>query len=405
MRNSKSAVIVCLLLSFASGASVNALATSLLAIQRGLSTSNEALGRILLLFFTGGALVVVAGGWLTEHFGEKRAALTALACLAIGSIMVGWAPSLDWVFISAPILGFGCIWASVSYSVIVARHYPGKRQSMFSIISLSETTSAILQPLAFGAWFSRVEHGLSHSWLAPFFGLAAVPVIGFVVISLVWRTGVEAPVEAGAKETEGTSKISARSVIFSGAMFLVGTLILLHGVYQIGYVSWIGPYEASRIGITPAQAAAFISANNIGFFPARALLGWLCARVAIPDLVLLGVASGMGTLMIVLILLTKNYQLALALCFLEGAFAAGDSPAISSFVGGRFLQRAGLAYAVSAGFGQVGAATGGYIVGFLGQHWSNIQHAAWIIPVFSFFLCFLAFTWYFFDKRSPRRAE
>jgi MFS family permease len=405
MRNSKSVLVVCLLLSFASGASICALATSLLAIQRGFSTSNEVLGRILLLFFVGGAFVVVVGGWLTEKFGEKKAALTALASLAIGSIMMARASSVTWVFVSAPILGFGCIWATVSYSVIVARHYPGKRQSMFSLISLSESTSAILQPLAFGAWFSRVEHGAAHSWLAIFFGLAAVPVIGFVVISLVWRPDPEASVDGEANQTNATSKVSARSMIFSGAMFLVGMFFLLHGIYQIGYVSWIGPYEANRIGITPAQAAAFISANNIGFFPARALLGWLCARVAIPDLVLLGVASGMGTLMIVLVLMTRNYQLALALCFLEGFFAAGDGPAISSFVGGRFLQRAGLAYSISAGFGQVGAATGGYVVGFLGQHWGNIQHAAWIIPVFSFCLSLLAFTGYFFDRRSSRRTQ
>jgi MFS family permease len=405
MRSSKSVVVVCLLLSFASGASVNSLATSLLAIQRAFSVNNEALGRITLLFFLGGGLVVVAGGWLTEHFGEKRAALTALACLALGSIMVAWAPSPEWVFISAPVLGFGCIWASVSYSVIVARHYPSKRQSMFSIISLSETTAAIVQPMAFSAWFSRVEHGVAYSWLAVFFGLAAVPVIGLVVISMIWRTGMEAPVEGAAKRTEEPSRVSARSVIFSGAMLLVGLSFLMHGIYQIGYVSWIGPYEASRIGITPAQAAIFISANNLGFFPARAFLGWLCARVAIPDLVLLGVSTGMGTLMIVLILLTKNYHMALALCFLEGFFVAGDNPAISSFVGGRFLQRAGLAYAVSAGFGQVGSATGGYIVGFLGNYWRNIQQAAWIIPVFSFLLSSLAFTWYFFSKHSVRRTE
>lgn len=401
MRGSRSTVIVCLLLSFASGSSVNSLATSLLAIQRGFSANDEILGRVQFLFFLGGGLIVVAGGWLTEHLGEKLAALTALACLAVGAMMVGWAPSLDWVLVSAALLGFGCIWASVSYSVIVARYYPAKRQSMFSLISLSETTAAILQPIAFSAWFARVERGAAHSWLAVFFGLAAVPVLGFVIIFLIWKTTPVSPANgiAAVKSTGVRDKLPVRRVIFSSAMWLIGLCVLMHGIFQIGYVSWIGPYDASRIAITPARAAVFISVNNAGIFPGRALLGWLSARVAIPDLVLLGTASGMATFMIILGFLTKNYHMALALCFLEGFFVAGDSPAMSSFVGGRFLEQAGLAYALYAGFGQVGGATGGYIVGLLGHFWENIQRAIWVVPVVSSLLSLLAFSWQVIDSR------
>jgi MFS family permease len=404
MRGSRSAIIICLLLSFASGASVNSLATSLLAIKQGFTTDNEALGRVQLLFFIGGGLIVLVGGWLTDFLGEKRAALTALASLAVGAMMVGGAPSLKWVFVSAALLGLGSTWTCVSYSVIVARYYPTKRQSMFSMISLSETTAAILQPIAFSAWFARVERGVAHSWLAVFYGLAVVPILGFMIISLIWRTTSLAPPQTIAMESlaKTPKKVSGRHVIFSGAMWLIGVCVLLHGIYQIGYVSWIGPYDASRIGISPAKAAIFISMNNIGFFPGRALLGWLCLRVAIPDLALLGMASGMATLMILLGLVTRNYELALTFCFLEGFFAAGDFPAMSSFVGGHFLEQAGSAYAVFTGFGQIGSAAGGYIVGLLARFWDNIQQAVWVIPVASLLLSLLALAWHVIGRRYSR---
>lgn len=149
MPNSKVTLFVCLLLSFAVGATINSLASSLLAFQKTFWASNEVLGRIQLLFFTGGGMIVVAGVWITDRLGEKRSAIAALSCLCAGSLMVANAGSLTWVLASALLFGFGCIWTQVAYSVIISRQYANRRQSMFSIVSLSETVSAILQPIAF----------------------------------------------------------------------------------------------------------------------------------------------------------------------------------------------------------------------------------------------------------------
>jgi len=399
-------MLVCHLLSFASGASINALATSLLAIQRAFSANNETLGRVQLLFFLGGSLLVVAGGWFTERLGEKFAAVTAMACLAMGAAVVGWAPSLPWVFGSALLLGFGCTWASVSYSVIVARHYPTRQQSMFSLVSLSQTAAAIVQPIAFGAWFARVERGSAHAWLAVFYGLASISVLGLLIIALAWKTGSHLPThEATTEEAKATvSHGFLRQVIVSSAMWLIGLCVLMHGIFQIGYTSWIGPYHASRISITPAEAALFVSVNNVGFFAGRSLLGWLCVRVRIPDLVLLGSASGLGSLMIFLGLLARDYKLALALCLLEGFFVAGNSPAMSAFVGSHFAKQASVAFAIYTGVGQAGAAAGGYLVGFLARFWNNIQQPIWLVPITSIILSLLAFTWNAMIKRSSRRT-
>jgi MFS family permease len=314
---------------------------------------------------------------------------------------------LNTVFGSAALLGFGCIWATVSYSVILARHYPAKRQSMFSIISLSETTAAILQPIAFGVWFTRVESGIAHSLLAVFLGLAAIPALGMLMVFLTWKTAplVSLNQRIAATPAESRSLTSPHRVLFSGAIWLIGVCVLMHGIYQIGYVSWIGPYDAGKLGITTAKAAMLLSVNNIGFWGGRALLGWLCARVKIPDLILLGAASGLGSLAIAFGLMTSDYRLALALCFLEGFFVAGDSPAMSSFVGGRFINNAGLAYALYGGFGQVGGAVGGYLIGILARLWNSVQRAIWTVPSISVVLSLLAFTWQLLDERSKRTAK
>jgi MFS family permease len=398
MPNAKVTLLVCLSLSFAVGATINSLASSLLVFQKAFGASNEVLGRIQLLFFAGGGMIVVAGGWITERLGEKKAAIAALCCLCAGSLLVASARSLTWVLASAILFGFGCIWSQVAYSVIISRQYPNRRQSMFSIVSLSETVSAILQPIAFSYWFSHVQSTSGEGWLSAFLGLAAIPFLALAVVSAMWNPG-ETAVDVKRVDKE-KPRAMARSILFSGAMWLIGLCVLMHGLFQIGFTTWIGPYHAAHMGITPSEAALFISFNNAGFFPGRALLGWICARVKIPDLILLAFASGAGTLVILIILLIGNYWLALALSFVEGFFVAGDSPAMSSFVGGRFATRTALAYAIYGGFGQVGAAAGGYAIGFLGDFLGNLQRAIWIIPVVSGLLCLVATTWHFATRRS-----
>lgn len=234
-------------------------------------------------------------------------------------------------------------------------------------------------------------------WLFAFLGLAAIPFLALAVVSATWKP-TRTAVEVRPPNVE-KAQVFARSILLSGGMWLIGLCVLMHGLFQIGFTTWIGPYHAARMGITPAEAALFISFNNAGFFPARALLGWICARVKIPDLILLAVASGAGTLMILAVLLTGNYWLALALSFVQGFFVSGDSPAMSSFVGGQFASHAALVYAIYGGFGQVGAAAGGYAIGFLGDFSGNIQQAIWVIPVVSSSLCLVATTWYFATRR------
>jgi MFS family permease len=403
MSNSKITLFICLLLSFAVGASINSLGSSNLAFQRAFGASNEVLGRIQMLFFIGGGAIVVAGGWLTERLGEKKAAGLALTCLTLGSLAVASATSLRQVFVSALLVGLGSIWASVSYSVIVAKRYADRRQSMFSIITLSETTSAILQPLAFSAWFAHVESSAGASWVAVFYGLAMLMLVELLVLSLAWKPAPEARGER--LEIDAKESTPARQVIFSGALWLIGVCVLLHGLFQIGFVFWIGPYYAARLGITPAQAAVFVSVSSAGFFPGRALLGWLSARFKIPNLVLLGIASGTGTVMICLAVLSGSYLLALVFTFLEGLFVAGDAPAMLSFVGERFVSRPALAYALYAGFGQVGAAGGGYVVGALGDWIGHIQQAFWVVPIVSGSLCLLAFAWHTLERRGARAVS
>jgi len=390
--------IVCLLLSFAVGVTINSLATSLLAFQKVFGVSNEILGRIQFLFYIGGGFIVLAGGWLTNRLGEKRAGMIVLGCLSLSSLMVARAPSFSWILASSLLFGFGCNGAYVVYSVIVARQYADRRQSMFSIVSLSETTAAILQPIAFSAWFSHVESRSGGSWLlAPYTGVAAIPLVALLLLSFLWKPS---PAAEAASEVKERREGSAREVLLSSGIWFIGFCCFLHGAFQIGFVTWVGPYFAARTGITPAQAALFISVNAGGFVVARALLGWLCTRIKIPDLVLLGLASGMGTIIICLVFLTRSYALALVLTFIQGFFVAGNAPAMSSFVGGRFIRQVALAYALYTGLGQVGSAGGGYIVGFLGDWLGSIQRAAWLIPIASGSLALLAFGWHYLEKRK-----
>jgi fucose permease len=190
-----------------------------------------------------------------------------------------------------------------------------------------------------------------------------------------------------------------RQILSNSTIYLIGLAFFLHGLAQVGMVSWIGQLYQLRFKIDAAQAAYFISINSAGFFVGRSLLSWITARWKIPELVILSISAGGGTLAFIASIVAKTYFSGLFMFAIAGMFISGDGPSISSYTGARFVGRSAMAFALMGGFGNIGAAAGPYLTGFLGNQ-LGLEQAIWFMPVFSFVLALLALIWYM-QTRPP----
>jgi len=182
-------------------------------------------------------------------------------------------------------------------------------------------------------------------------------------------------------------------------MWLIGLAYVLHGIAELGIISWVGKLYYQRLGITEQQMAFFISVNVISFALGRFLLTFIAGRFR--DLTLLGLCAAGGTLFFVLIFLTTNYTLSLIWIAASGIFMSGNAPAMNSYMSHRFAGQLEFSFAVYQGFGALGSAIAPPLIGFVGDR-TSLETAVWLIPLGSGALALLAFCWSWVQTRKQR---
>jgi fucose permease len=185
----------------------------------------------------------------------------------------------------------------------------------------------------------------------------------------------------------------AQEVLRRRAFYGICLAILLHGIYQVGMVAWVGQLFRVRSGIDAAQSAYFISSNSIGFFIGRSVLTWITSRRPISDLLLMGICASGGTISFAATCMAGGYWTGLLAFAIAGAFVSGVGPATNALTGRHFPEHAATAFALMNGFGNVGAAAGPYLIGAIGQRF-GLERGIWLMPLFSLALALLSFGWF-----------
>jgi fucose permease len=182
-------------------------------------------------------------------------------------------------------------------------------------------------------------------------------------------------------------------------MWIIGFCYVLHGLAEIGAISWSGKLYHERLGIPEARMGLFISANVVSFALGRFLLTFLAGRFR--DRILLGLCGAGGTLFFLVVLLADNYYIGLVAMAGSGVFMSGNHPAMSSYLATRFSARLSHAFAVYQGFGAIGSASNARLIGAAGDR-LGLETAVWMIPAASGLLALTAFGWVLLDR--TRRA-
>ncbi len=397
MRFRRPILLFVLALGFFEGAVYNFLPITFPAFERQFGIGLEKLGRLPLMFFVCTILFSLGGGWIIGRLGLRRASMAVLGLAACSFLTIGAAPGLGVLLAGACLLGLAVVGMEVLSAAIITELLGDQRQSNFFVWSIANAVGATAGPVILGEFIRQSATQLS-VWRLAYY-LSAAAAASFLLWPLLLRSGWRS---SPLPEATAPTPASALAVVLRRpAIYALGLAISLHGVAQVGMVSWVGQLYLHRFAIDPAQAAYFISYNSAGFFIGRSVMTWLTRRWKIAELTLLGVCAGGGSLAYIATIAAPGYVSGLVMFALAGVLISGNGPCINSYTGLRFSGYIATAFAVMNGFGSIGSAAGPYLVGLLGDRF-GLETGIWFLPIFGLGLSAFAFVWRASDVRRAR---
>lgn len=374
-------------MGFMEGLVFNFLPVSFTTFQHIFHVSLEELGRSQLISFAGATFFGLIGGAVVMKFNNRRAAIGAFAGLAVALTGIGASVVFGTVLIAAFLLGFALVALEVVSGSIITDSFPQQRQPVFFFWGLVNAAGATAGPAFLGFWLSMRGVG-SGTWRVGYLSLV-LPLAAIVIWGTLLRSSESQSSDANIEQKSSSIKVT-REVLSRPDLYLVSLMMFLHGIAQMGMISWIGELYQQKYSISVEQAAILISLNSAGFFVGRSLLGWLTRKRYIPELLVLGICALGGTVAFAATIAAPNYWVGLLGFTAGGVFISGDGPSIYSYTGLRFEGRTAVAFALMNVLGNTGAAAGPYLIGRLGES-AGLSAGIWLMPVFSLGLAALAF--------------
>jgi fucose permease len=373
-----------------SGAMQNLLIITFPVFRRTFSARLEALGTMQGVVFGSALVFSLLSGWITLKVGLRRAVLLNLTLLALTLAAIGAAPDFAVVLVFASCLGFTLAGLEVFPNALIGSTFCDRRQIVYLLSGVSIAVGSGLGAAAIGKWLRDTEY-LSWGWRAGYWGLA-----GIVFLFAIAGSLLPALKALSHEARSGSAAVATKEVItilHRWPIYLAGVAMFLHGLAQVGIVSWLGLLFQSRLSIDTAQAAYLLSANGTGFLLGRMLLSWITTRVHMPDLLLLAFCSGLGALAYFGTLTAHAYATGLVLFFLSGMIVCGNGPAMYSYIASQYPAVQSSAFGLILVFGYLGSVAGPFVIGVIGAR-LGIERAVWCIPLFSLCLCVLALVGY-----------
>lgn len=381
-----------LAVGFVYGAVYNFLPVTFPIFRQEFQATLEQLGRTQFVFLISSLLVSVTAGGLVIRLGLKRVVAVSLLLLASGLAAIGAAADYSQLLAGCFLFGIAVATLVVGASSLITAGFSERRQSVFFAFGMADAVGAIAGPALVGPWT-----GEAGTWRIAYWIVAAI-----MVLMALWATRLP-EVAAGGSSEEGVMHAMG-AILRSPAIYLIGAAMFCHGIAQVGMTSWIGEFFREAHGISPAEAAWFLSINSAGFLVGRSLLGVVTARRPMPELVVLGVCAFAGTLAFALTLAAPSLYVGWCMFGIAGFFISGNAPSINSFVGRNWPVHTATAFAILSGLGNIGGAAGPYVTGLIGGR-VGIERGISIMPLFSLALAGLSLGWYLVRRRARVAVE
>ncbi len=230
-----------------------------------------------------GVVLAFPAAFIARKIGLKNVILLSVACLGAGSLLGGFSGSVEMLMASRFVEGVGIGLIGVAAPSCVTIWFPRK-----------------MRGIALGIWTTWVPVGsvlsfnivpalaIAGGWQLPFFAIAGVCVVAFVLFALVFTMPQG---ESGDMGVEGTFKDSFK-YLKNRRIWILGAVFFLFSFATIGIMNtYYNTFLESQLGID-AQQASFLSSLIMAIsIVAAPVTGRISDKVSIGHKYIVGVVT------------------------------------------------------------------------------------------------------------------
>jgi UDP-N-acetyl-2-amino-2-deoxyglucuronate dehydrogenase len=386
------------------GATVNIAPLVMGVVAQTFPESQASLGLLQTSFMAGGIMSLLVSGYVTDFIYSAKSGTIAVIGMVTGLVLLGLATTFPQVVFAIGLIGLGNAWILAVYSSVIAASFQDVQQRMFMWATAAFALTAAIGNYATGFSLARVPN-----WQLLCLALGVgIAIIWMLVLATAYKDLTTIARQLAAQRARGYN--ASRSVwdalttyLCSGlldrwVLWLLGFLVILDNLAGGGSVTWTAQLFRQDYGINEEQASVMIAASALGVFIGRVLLGaFVCGKFT--DLAVLGCCYAGAVIGYALLLLTSNFYLGVALCFLCGALMSAQAPTMYSLAVTKFGNRAATAIPLIDAIGLIGSFMGPAIVGALADR-NGLREVLWFIPATGILFVAIVLIWDLRDRAN-----
>lgn len=314
--------------------------------------TNEQLGRIGAVTFTGLVLAICMAGPLADRIGGKVFAVGGNLLVAAGLAALSAAHSYGTVLAAVFAMGVGAGTLDMVLSPIVAALQPHRRTAAMNLLHSFYCIGAVLT-----IFIASFALKLSVPWRSISLGLVALPLAvgaGFLLIHLP-------PLVAAEQE-----RTRLRALVRRPLFLVAVAAIFLGGATEMGMAAWLPAYAEKSLGYTRWVGGMAFLGFSLAMAGGRVAAGFVAHRVSAIKMMMW--CSGASVVLFLAACFVPLPPVALAACVAAGLTGSCLWPSILGATGDRFPHGGASMFGILAASGNFGGIFMPWIVGLTADH-------------------------------------
>ena len=231
-------------------------------LREAFGLSYAELGLLMTVLFTVSGIGQALAGFLVDRIGPAPVMQAALASFAAGALVLGLAPSWEWLVLGAALIGLGnAPFHPVDYSVLNARVGSVRLGHAYAMHGVAGSLGWALAPVY------MVGLAQLGGWRTAFFGAAVLAALMLAIVA--WRRELLDARRPAAQATAGAGNASSASASAAASAGAAGQLDFMRlpavwysfafffaSAFALGGVQTFGPESARQLHDVPLAAVA-----------------------------------------------------------------------------------------------------------------------------------------------------
>jgi sugar phosphate permease len=256
-------------------------------LMQDFHASAGVMGLLGSVYFYCYAVMQFPAGLLSDSLGPRKTVTSFLLLAAVGSLLFGFAPTINMAFIGRVMVGFGVSMVFIPTMKILSQWFRTREFALMAGILNAVGGLGVMAATWLLALMTR-----HFGWRLSF---ELIGIITFLLVALVWLIVRDHPADRGwpslaeiDHQGEGTAPVTAKIGLWEGAGQVVSEKyfwpVAIWFFFDCGIffgfgALWSGPYLMHVYGLSRAEAGAILSMIAWGMIFGSPLLGFLSERI------------------------------------------------------------------------------------------------------------------------------